>query len=108
MHIAYVTFDEVNHYVVERMAPVGVTVEPCPAPDPPDGKFDGYVCDLDHWPTEVRDRLIRYLSAEPVPLPIAVHSYSFGDEQVAALRRNGIQVHQRLEPGLFESFLSWG
>jgi hypothetical protein len=50
MRLVHISHDEVNRWDATRMAPAGMTIEPCHVLVLPDGRFDGFVYDLELWP----------------------------------------------------------
>jgi hypothetical protein len=106
MHIAYVTVDETNRQDVLWMVPEGLTVQPLSADAPlPDRDVEGYVYDLDRFPAPLRKKVLAELYGASPQTPTAVHSLSLEEDEILALRRNGVRVHRRLEPAVFEAFL---
>jgi hypothetical protein len=101
--IAYLSIDEVNGNQAVRLGEGrGVQVEIVwPRDQPPDGRFDAVVYDLDCLTPTDRQRLLSQVLAAPSPRPVVVHGYGLDDSQADALRRNGIAVYRRLEPALF-------
>jgi len=100
MRLAYLTIDEVNEALALEMARAcGVHLDPlAPKDPPPDGEYDAVLIDWDHWPLEVRDKLLTRLRAGPQGHAVAVHSYHLADDQAEVLRGRGVAVHGRLEP----------
>ena len=103
MHVGYLTTDEVNQELACGFAErLGFTLDPLwPKDGPWDGEFDAVVYDLDSLPRETRDEICAKLVSGYFPYPVSVHSYNLDDQQMEALRENGVAVFQRLEPEVF-------
>jgi hypothetical protein len=105
MRIAYRTLDDVNRDLATRLAAragidvlspgIGECVE----------SFDAVVYDLDHLPTDFRDRLLSELASGQLTQVVGVHSYNLTDGQRRALRRRGICVRRRLGKVLMSRLL---
>ncbi len=107
MRVAYLTTDEVNQEVAKHYAKkVQTNLALVSLQDAPlNGEVDGVIYDLDYLPPARREAILTQLLAGPSALPVAVHSYNLGPEEIKALRRNGVGVFRRLELRLFETFL---
>jgi hypothetical protein len=105
MHIAYLSIDEVNRALAERLAAAGGDVLCVLEPRDPASLGNGAarVYDLDSLPPRLRASVLADLRAAPPPMPAAVHSYSLEDEDVEALSRNGVVVVRRLGLKLFRA-----
>jgi hypothetical protein len=103
MRIAYLTTDEVNKDLALRLAAQwDVTVCPLePRDSPPNGEFDAVIYDWDHWPADYRPEALAGTSARPVSQTVALHTYGLEEDQARALRRIGVLLFDRLEPGTF-------
>jgi len=99
MRIAYFTTDEVNQALaLQFVKTIGVTLGPWPLLGPsPDGEVDAVVYDLDHLPEPRRTEILSKLTQAAPRHPTAVHSYNLNDDQLQALRDNGVSVYRRLE-----------
>jgi hypothetical protein len=98
MRIAYLTTDEVNQDLALRLAAgQRARLEVLwPRDEPPDGRFDAVVYDLDCLPACLRQEVLSKLAAASAPWPVAVHSYALTRKQFRALRGRGVAVHRRL------------
>src|SRR5262245_46838320 len=98
MRIAYLTTDEVNRELAMRLAAgQGARLEVLwPGDEPPDGRVDAVVYDLDCLPVGLRQEVLSKLAAAAAPWPAAVHGYALGGDQVRALRKRGVVVRRRL------------
>jgi hypothetical protein len=103
MLIAYLTTDEVNEHLAQRMAEEsGETL--CvfsPNDVPPDGEFDAVVYDWDYLPAQRQQSILAALSAGRAPRPIAVHSYNIEEDRARTLRQQGVAVYRTLQPEVF-------
>jgi hypothetical protein len=103
MLIAYFTTDEVNAWVADGFATdCGMTL--CSMflkGEPAEDGFDAMLFDWDFLPAVWREEALTMLTTRPLDCPVAVHSYHLPEKQVEALRANGVQVRQRLQPILF-------
>jgi len=101
--IAYLTVDEVNEgLALELAAACGVRLEVLwPRDEPPDGRFDAAVYDLDCLPVCLRQEVLSKLAAASAPWPAAVHGYALAGDQVRPLRKRGVVVRRRLGAALF-------
>lgn len=97
---AYMTTDPLNEEDAGQLAgAAGLTLHLQFPKDPaPDGQFDVLIYDLDHWDPERRAETVAALTREPLLHPVAVHSYQLREQQITALRDNGVLVCRRLEP----------
>jgi len=100
MRLAYLTTDEVNEALAQRMADdCGVALEPrVPKQGPPDAGYDAVLIDWDHWPLDQRAELLARLCDGLPPWRVAVHGYTLEDGLAAALRAGGVVVHRHLLP----------
>jgi hypothetical protein len=105
MRIAYLSTDEVNHALAQRLAAAdGSHLDLLWLRDPPpDGQFDAVLCDLDSWPASLRAEVLSRLLAATPFLPVAVHSYGPEEEQTEALRSRGVTVFNQLGPEVFRT-----
>jgi hypothetical protein len=102
MLIAYFTTDEVNEWVAERLAAdCGLTLCAMFLKDvAAEEGFDAMVFDWDFLPAAWREEALTMLTTRPLDCPVAVHSYHLAEHEVEALRANGVQVRQWLQPAL--------
>jgi hypothetical protein len=102
MRIAYISRDEVNRALAVRMAAkLGTVVCNLAANDPPaDGEFDAVLYNLDEAPLDLRRVLVQGLTHGAHEHLVAVHGYDLSDQELDALRRNGVPAARRLEPDL--------
>ncbi|HYT89135.1 MAG TPA: hypothetical protein VEL76_10540 [Gemmataceae bacterium] len=105
MKIGYLTIDEVNQRLaVELAGACGAVLEIVwPRDEPPDGRFDAVLYDLDCRPPSEREQLLGVLLAGPVTCPVALHSYNLEEHQIETLQANGIAVHRTLASEAFQS-----
>jgi len=105
MRIAYMTSDEVNRALAGKMAARygAVVCNPVPKHVQLAGDVDGVLWNLDDVPKALRAALLEGLCHSAPDHPVAVHGYDLTDEQLNALRRNGIAATRRLEADLFRS-----
>jgi hypothetical protein len=102
IRIAYLTADEVNHTLALRMAQqCGVSL----VHDPPgcarsDGTPVARLYDLDHVSRQQKEAILTGLLSGPTAVPVAVHSYNLGEDQMASLSANGVIVARSLRPDL--------
>ena len=108
MRIAYVSTDEVNQNLVERIAAeCGVVLcKQLPEDPSPDGFYDAVLYNLDDLPRAERSALLEGFRGGKPDHPTAVHGYDITDEQASILSRNGVAVARRLHPGLLRSLLT--
>jgi hypothetical protein len=102
--IAYLSTDEVNQDLAERLAAksrVGLDLV-SPRDPAPNGEYDAVVYDLDSWPQPQRAEVLSRLGNGRTLHAVAVHSYSLDEDQVEALRAQGVFVHRRLDAEVFE------
>jgi hypothetical protein len=104
LSIAYLSTDEVNRHLADRMAAAcGVTLHALsPRDPPPDGRFDAVLYDPDSMPPACREEIIASILAGPPTRPVAVHSYNL-DIRADALRDKGVVVTRRLVPGVLQA-----
>jgi hypothetical protein len=102
--VAYLTTDEVNEDLALRMAAeCGITLRPLALQGaPPDGEFDAVVYDWDYLPADHRKAILSNLLSGFTPYRVVLHGYHLEDDQVEALRANGVLVHRRLDLEVFE------
>ncbi len=108
MRIAYVSTDEVNQNLVERIAAeCGVVLcKQLPEDSSRDGLCDAVLYNLDDLPRAERSALLEgFRGGKPVH-PTAVHGYDITDEQAIILSRNGVEVARRLHRGLLRSLVT--
>jgi hypothetical protein len=102
MHVAYLSLDEVNRHVAEHVGANGRTIHAFPLVELRlDDLPDAVVCDLDHIPTDMRQRVIDQLIAVRPVVAAAAHSCSFQPHEVSELDSSGIEVHDRLTASVF-------
>ena len=103
MLIAYLTTDEVNLDLADRLATgCGAILHPLSFQDgPPNGAFEAVLYDWDYLSPPWRQQLLAELLSRPAPCPVALHGYTLEEEHGEALRRHGVAVFRRLEPGVF-------
>ena len=102
MLIAYLTTDEVNLDLADRLATeCGATLYPLSFQGgPPNGAFEAVLYDWDYL-SPWRQQLLAELLSRPAPCPVALHGYTLEEEHGEALRRHGVAVFRRLEPDVF-------
>lgn len=102
MRIAYVSTDEVNQNLAERMAAkCGAVICIRPSREPaPDGLFDAVLYNLDDVPRDERSAVLEGLGRDKPAHPTAVHGYDITDEQARILKRYGVAATRRLHAGL--------
>ena len=100
MRIAYVSTDEVNQSLAERMAAKcgAVICKLLSGDPPPDGLFDAILYNLDDVPQAERSAVLERLRGDKPDHPTAVHGYDITDEQVSILSRYGVAAARRLHP----------
>lgn len=103
MRYAYVTLDEVNQNLAERLArKSGIELDVLAlngaAPAAP---FDAVLYDLDFLPPDLCQTILADLELGRSIEPVAVHSYKLSVRQVWALRRQGVIVARRLRSAVF-------
>jgi hypothetical protein len=103
MRIAYLTTDEVNQELASQLAAdQQAQLEVIwPRDEPPDGRFDAVIYDLDCLPPPLRQQLLTDLASGGAGRPAAVHSYALEDEQIKTLLGRGVIVRPRLRAALF-------
>jgi hypothetical protein len=103
MRIAYINIDEVNQDAATKLArKYGCVV--CALPpkeEPPEGRYDAVLYNLDDVPKHLRRDLFSEILWGHSTCPIAVHGYGLSEDQAASLRLRGVAVAQRLHPELF-------
>jgi hypothetical protein len=101
--IAYLTTDEVNLDLADRLAlECGAILYPLTFQEgPPDGAFEAVLYDWDHLCSRWRQQLLAELLARPAACPVALHGYTVEEEHGEALRRHGVDVFRRLEREVF-------
>jgi hypothetical protein len=105
MNVAYVTTDEVNENWAQDLAAESMITLSIHGPQdaPHNGEFDAVVYDWDFLPPEWRHEVLAVLLATPPSRPVAVHGYHLPDEQISALRANGVHVYRHLTPEVFQA-----
>jgi hypothetical protein len=100
--IAYLTADEVNHTLALRMAQkCGVSLVHNPSGCArTNGTLDARLYDLDHVSRQQKEAILTDLLSGPTTVPVAVHSYNMGEDQMATLSAKGVTVARSLEPDL--------
>jgi hypothetical protein len=108
MWCAYLTLDEVNQDLAQRLAAAaGVRLEVLSLRDAaPAGQFEAVLYDLDFLPPDCREALLADLRAQRWIEPVAVHSYQLSPRQIVALRRSGVIVARRLGRKVFDRLLA--
>ena len=103
MLFAYLSTDEVNQDLAQRMAEeCGVTVYCLSFRDPPpDGRFDALLYDWDSLPQQKRQEIMAELPCGTRPCPAALHSYHVEDKEAKILCQRGVLLYDRLEPEVF-------
>ena len=102
MRIAYVSTDEVNQDLAERIAAkhgVGVCKR-LPTDRKPDDQCDAVLYNLDDIPPAERSALIEGFRSGKLDHPTAVHGYDITDEEARTLSRNGVSAARRLRSDL--------
>ncbi len=100
MRIAYLTTDEVNHDLAQRIADAcGATLEvPALAEPILEDAYDAVLVDWDYLPAEQRRPILAALRAGRWHCRTALHGYHLEDEVRDILGRRGVAIHRRLEP----------
>lgn len=72
-------------------------------PLPAAGETDAVVYDIDYLGLDFwgRRELVQTLASTPTSIPTAVHGYGLDDDEIEALRRNGIVALPKLNDALF-------
>jgi hypothetical protein len=98
MILAYLTHDEVNRDLSQRMADsLGIQLLPLFVRDiAPLDSFDAIVYDLDSLPADDRDLIVQALQRGRLFRPAAVHSYNLEPRQTARLKECGVTAQRRL------------
>jgi hypothetical protein len=106
MTIAFLTLDEVNSALAEKLAcDRGVDIRVFfPNDLPPNARFDRVLYDLDYWPTDRAEQLLRKLMHRPSTTRVGVLSYNLTREQITSLRGNGVMVFERLSEKAMQTF----
>jgi len=100
--INYVCDDPVNRTHFEQWASAwGARVSDRPRAVSLDHQCEAQVFDLDHLSPGEVEQILSELFRKPPRVPTVVHSYNLEDEQMRALRSNGVCVCRRLEPTVF-------
>ena len=94
MQIGYQTTDDVHWSIAEGLArDCGARLRRiAPAVDASVHAFDALIVDLDYLASEARERIVSELMRRPPLALVAVHSYGLTDEQIEAMRNNGVIV----------------
>jgi hypothetical protein len=102
IQIAYLTGDEVNYRLAQRIAQkVGVSLVCNPlGTSPTNGTKIARLHDLDHVSGEQKEAILADLLSGPTTVPVAVHSYHLGEDLMASLCASGVIVAQALKPAL--------
>lgn len=108
MLIAYLTTDEVNEDLANRMADdCGVAVAVLSLRDLlSNGRLEAVIYDIDYVPPNLRDEILTRLLSGAGSVPAAVLSYNLTDRQAESLRRQGVAVYRRLDRAVFVNFSS--
>jgi hypothetical protein len=106
MTIAFLSLDEVNSALADKLAcDRGIDIRLFfPNDLPPNGRFDGVLYDLDYWPTDRAEQVLRKLMHRPLTTRVGVLSYNLTREQITALRGNGVMVFPRLSEKAIQTF----
>lgn len=101
-HLAYFSTDDVGQALAARFArEYDATLVPSTGREPLSSEgIAARIYDLGHLHPQYQDAILKDLLAGPPPSPVAVHGYDLAEDQVAALRANGVLVSRRLEPGM--------
>jgi hypothetical protein len=99
IQIAYLTTDQVNHTLALGMA------QKCGASlvhNPPglartNGALIAVLYDLDHLSEQDKEAVLADHVAGPATVPVAIHSYNLGEDQLASLSAKGVIVARSLE-----------
>ena len=112
MLVVYFTPDDVNEELAMQFAAAcGLTVRCIPfGSSRLNGEFEAVVYDWDYLPLPWRHDILVTLLCNPLPCPVALHGYHLAEEQIEALRANGVQIHHCLQPNVFRGLcqVSWG
>ena len=106
MTIAFLTLDEVNSALADKIASdrdIDIRLF-FPNDLPLNGRFDGVLYDSDYWPTDRAEKLLRKLMHFPLSTRVGVLSYNLTREQITALRGNGVMVFHRLNEKAIQTF----
>ena len=103
MLVVYFTPDDVNEELAMQFAAAcGLTVRCIPfGSSRRNGEFEAVVYDWDYLPLPWRPDILATLLWNPLPCPVALHGYHLAEEEIEALRANGVQVHHCLQPNVF-------
>jgi hypothetical protein len=104
VQIGYMTTDEVNRDLVERLAAECGAVAHALSPGemPRRGAFDAVLFDLDAIPRSQRPALFAEIVSR-AGYPRGIHGYDLEEEQARSLRLAGVAVAQRLLPELIQT-----
>jgi hypothetical protein len=102
MRVAYVSTDEVNLDLAERIAAkCGAEVHRHLPKDPsPTGFFDGVLYNLDDMASQEREAFLEGFRRGKPDRPTAVHGYDITEDQASALFRNGVAAARHLHANL--------
>lgn len=97
MTVNYLTHDEVNAFVAERLARrLGLKLAVLTVRDEAEAwAADRLVLDLDHLPAECKTELLR-AAAGQMRAGVVVHSYHLAAGERIRLRAFGVRVYRRL------------
>ena len=103
MLVVYFTPDDVNEELAMQFAAAcGLTVRCIPfGSSRLTGEFEAVVYDWDYLPLPWRPDILATLLWNPLPCPVALHGYHLAEEEIEALRANGVQVHHCLQLNVF-------
>jgi hypothetical protein len=103
MRCAYLTLDEVNEELAEKLAAqAGLELQVVyPRDDLLAGQFDTLLVDFDSLPPGYRKAVLSDLLIGKVAELGALHSYHLRPRDARALRRRGVIVVRRLETEIF-------
>lgn len=98
MSVAYMSHDEVNSVLADRMADrIGLDLIVLTLRDTEHAiAADLLVLDLDHLPPECKSKLFLRVGRGELRSGVAVHSYHLTDAEASALRAAGVRVARRL------------
>jgi hypothetical protein len=105
MQIAYLTTDDVNlSWAARTASECGAMLTPVLLEGVmPNGRFGAVLYDLDHQDPQQGKAVLADLLSNPPSLPVGLHGYSLGDEEMASLSANGVVVSQPFDPELVRS-----
>jgi hypothetical protein len=102
MRIAYLNKDEVNREIVARIAArFGAVICNLGNGDArSDIGAEAVLYNLDDMPRDLRPAVLQGLTRSTQDLAVGVHGYDLRDDEIAALRGNGVAASQRLDSDL--------